>query len=139
MLVCTGACLFMMVSAFGFEQALTMPVTLGPYRIPPGAHFFFSQYMMHRSPEFFPDPLRFDPDRFSPENKAARERFTYFPFGGGGRQCIGESFAWMEGILVLATIAQRWKMRFTGTTAPVPQARITLRPRGPVLMQLEPR
>lgn len=125
--------------AWAMGRMSTAPVTLGPYRIPPGAHFFFSQYMMHRSPEFFPDPLRFDPDRFSPESKAARERFTYFPFGGGGRQCIGESFAWMEGILVLATIAQRWKMRFVGDAAPVPQARITLRPRGPVRMHLEPR
>ena len=125
--------------AWAMGRMSTAPVTLGPYRIPPGAHFFFSQYMMHRSSEFFPDPLRFDPDRFSPENKAARERFTYFPFGGGGRQCIGESFAWMEGILVLATIAQRWRLRFTGHTPPTPQARITLRPSGPVHMRLEPR
>jgi len=125
--------------AWAMGRMSTAPVTLGPYRIPPGAHFFFSQYMMHRSPEYFPDPLRFDPERFSPENKAARERFTYFPFGGGGRQCIGESFAWMEGILVLATVAQRWKLRFVGETAPVPQARITLRPHGPVRMQLEAR
>ena len=112
---------------------------LGEYTIRPGAHFFFSQYVMHRSPEYFPDPLRFDPDRFSPERKAERDRFTYFPFGGGGRQCIGESFAWMEGVLVLATIGQRWRLRFAGDEPPVPQARITLRPRGVVRMRLEAR
>jgi cytochrome P450 len=117
----------------------TQPVTLGPYRIPPGAHFFFSQYIMGRDPQYFPDPLRFDPDRFSPENKAARPKFTYFPFGGGNRQCIGESFAWMEGVFSIATIAQRWRMTYIGTTAPEVQAKITLRPRNPLMMQLTPR
>ena len=125
--------------AWAMGRKSTEVVTLGEYTIPPGAHFFFSQYVMHRSPEYFPDPLRFDPDRFSPELKAARDRFAYFPFGGGGRQCIGESFAWMEGVLVLATIGQRWRLRFAGDAAPVPQARITLRPRGVVRMQLEAR
>ena len=125
--------------AWAMGRKSTAVVTLGEYSVPPGAHFFFSQYVMHRSPEYFPDPLRFDPDRFTPENKAARDRFTYFPFGGGGRQCIGESFAWMEGVLVLATIGQRWRLRATQTEAPVPQARITLRPRGVVQMTLEAR
>ncbi len=125
--------------AWAMGRKSTEVVTLGEYSIPPGAHFFFSQYVMHRSPEYFPDPLRFDPDRFTPEKKAARDRFTYFPFGGGGRQCIGESFAWMEGVLVLATIGQRWRLRFAGDEPPVPQARITLRPRGVVRMRLEAR
>ncbi len=125
--------------AWAMGRKSTEVVTLGEYSIPPGAHFFFSQYVMHRSAEFFPDPLRFDPDRFTPEKKAARDRFTYFPFGGGGRQCIGESFAWMEGVLALATIGQRWRLRFAGEEAPVPQARITLRPRGVVQMRLEAR
>ena len=125
--------------AWAMGRKSTEVVTLGEYIIPPGAHFFFSQYVMHRTPEYFPDPLRFDPDRFSPEQKAEREKFTYFPFGGGGRQCIGESFAWMEGVLVLATIAQRWRLRFTGDEPPVPQAKITLRPRGVVRMRLEAR
>lgn len=125
--------------AWAMGRMSTATVTLGPYSIPAGAHFFFSQYIMHRSEEFFPDPLRFDPDRFSPERRATRDKFTYFPFGGGGRQCIGESFAWMEGVLVLATVAQRWRLKFVGETAPAPQAKITLRPRGAVRMQLEPR
>jgi cytochrome P450 len=125
--------------AWAMGRMSTKPVTLGPWRIPPGAHFFFSQYIMGRDPQYFPDPLRFDPDRFTPENKAARPKFTYFPFGGGSRQCIGESFAWMEGVLSIATIAQRWRMKYLSTTPPEVQAKITLRPRHPLLMQLEPR
>jgi cytochrome P450 len=117
----------------------TRPVTLGPYRIPPGAHFFFSQYMMSRSAEYFPDPLRFDPERFTPEAKAARPKFTYFPFGGGSRQCIGESFAWMEGVFSIATLAQRWRFRYADANPPVPRAKITLRPDGPLRMIAEPR
>ncbi|SNS83748.1 Cytochrome P450 [Granulicella rosea] len=125
--------------AWAMGRMSTKPLQLGPYLIPPGAHFFFSQYIMHRSAEYFPDPLRFDPDRHTPELKAARPRFAYFPFGGGGRQCIGESFAWMEGVLSIATIAQRWRMRYLGKEAPVPQAKITLRPRDPMMMRLEAR
>lgn len=125
--------------AWAMGRMSTRPVTLGPYRIPPGAHFFFSQYIMHRSSEYFPDPLRFDPDRHTPANKANRPRFAYFPFGGGSRQCIGEGFAWMEGVLAIATIAQRWRMVFQGATPPEVQAKITLRPRNPLRMQLLPR
>ena len=122
--------------AWAMGRMSNRPVTLGPYRIPPGAHFFFSQYILSRTPEYYPDPLRFDPDRFTPQNSASRPRFAYFPFGGGSRQCIGESFAWMEGVLTLATIAQRWRMRYLGSRPPTSQAKITLRPRDPVQMQL---
>lgn len=125
--------------AWAMGRMSTKPVTLGPYRIPPGAHFFFSQYVMHRSAEYFPDPLRFDPERHTPANKADRPRFAYFPFGGGGRQCIGEGFAWMEGVLAIATIAQRWRLGYADTTPPGVQAKITLRPDGPLRMQIHPR
>lgn len=125
--------------AWAMGRMSTGPITLGPYRIPPGAHFFFSQYMMSRTEEYFPNPLRFDPDRFTPEAKASRPKYCYFPFGGGSRQCIGEAFAWMEGIFSIATLAQRWRFRYAGTSAPVPQAKITLRPRDPLLMVAEGR
>jgi cytochrome P450 len=125
--------------AWAMGRMSTREIHLGPYNIPAGAHVFFSQYIMSRTPEYFPDPLRFDPDRFTPEAKAARPKFTYFPFGGGSRQCIGESFAWMEGVFSIATIAQRWRMAYLGSTPPVPQAKITLRPRDPLMMQLSPR
>ncbi|WP_348269368.1 cytochrome P450 [Edaphobacter paludis] len=125
--------------AWAMGRMSTKPVTLGPYRIPPGSHFFFSQYVMHRSEEYFPDPLRFDPDRHTPANKADRPRFAYFPFGGGGRQCIGEGFAWMEGVLAISTIAQRWRLRYEGAAPPEVQAKITLRPRDPLRMKIVPR
>jgi cytochrome P450 len=124
--------------AWAMGRMSTKPVELGPYRIPPGAHFFFSQYIMGRDPQYFPDPLRFNPDRFNPEAKAARPKFTYFPFGAGNRQCIGESFAWMEGVFSIATLAQRWRMSYLGDAPPVAQAKITLRPRDPLMMQLTP-
>ena len=125
--------------AWAMGRMNTSPVTLGPYRIPPGATFLFGQYLMSRNEEYFPDPLRFDPDRFTPEAKAARPKFTYFPFGGGSRQCIGESFAWMEGVLAIATLAQRWRFRYADPTPPVPQPRVTLRPRDPLHMIAEAR
>jgi cytochrome P450 len=125
--------------AWAMGRMSSKPVELGPYRIPPGAHFFFSQYIMGRDPQYFPDPLRFDPSRFTPEAKAARPKFTYFPFGAGSRQCIGESFAWMEGVFSIATIASRWRMSYLGAAQPVPQAKITLRPRDPLMMRLIPR
>jgi cytochrome P450 len=125
--------------AWAMGRMAMRPVTVGPYTIPAGAHVFFSQYMMHRNPLYFPDPLRFDPDRFTPENKANRPKFAYFPFGGGSRQCIGEGFAWMEGVLSLATLGQRWRMRYEGSAPPEVQAKITLRPRDPLRMKLTKR
>jgi cytochrome P450 len=114
-------------------------VELGPFRFPAGSYFFFSQYIIQRSAEYFADPLSFDPDRFSPENKARRPRFAYFPFGAGGRQCIGEAFAWMEGVLMLATIAQQWRLQFVpGQTVEV-QPKITLRPKFPMMFVPTPR
>ena len=121
--------------AWAMGRMSTRPIELGPYRIPPGAHFFFSQYMMSRTEEFYPDPLRFDPERFSVEAKAARPKYAYFPFGGGSRQCIGESFAWMEGVFSIATLAQAYRLRYAGEGVPEVQAKITLRPKGPLMME----
>jgi cytochrome P450 len=123
--------------AWAMGRQSTAPVALGPYRFPAGTYFFFSQYVMQRDPEYFPDPLRFDPERFTPEAKAARPRFAYFPFGGGGRQCIGESFAWMEGVLLLATIAQKWRLRLLPDQQIDVQPKITLRPKYPIHMRVE--
>jgi cytochrome P450 len=112
---------------------------LGEYFLPQRTTVLMSQWIMHRSPDFFPDPLRFDPERFRPEAKAGRPKFAYFPFGGGARQCIGEAFAWMEGALVLATLLQRWRFRLIPGQTFEPQSLITLRPKHGVRVLAEPR
>lgn len=115
--------------AWAMGRQATEDVELGPYRLPAGCYIFFSQYLIQRSPEFWPDPLSFRPERFAGENmRAARARFEYFPFGAGSRQCIGEAFAWMEGVLVLATCAQKWKMLLVAGQSITMQPKITLRP-----------
>jgi cytochrome P450 len=123
--------------AWAMGRRSTKAVALGEYRIPPGAHFFFSQYVMHRSKEFWDKPEEFRPERHTAEAKAERAKFVYFPFGGGRRQCIGEGFAWMEGVFSLATIAQRWRLTFVPKYPVVPQAKITLRPKFPMMMKVE--
>ena len=99
------------------------------YPVPPRSIVVMSQWIVHRDPRHYPEPERFDPDRWTPAFKAALPRFAYFPFGGGPRQCIGESFAWMELVLVLATIAQRWRFDLVPDHPVVPQAAVTLRPK----------
>jgi cytochrome P450 len=111
--------------------------TLGDYFLPARTTVLISQFITHRDPRYFPDPLRFDPDRFSAAGKVQRAKFTYFPFGAGARQCIGESFAWMEGVLILATLAQKWKLRLVPGHRVEPQPLITLRPKYGMLMQIE--
>ena len=125
--------------AWAMGRQATREIELGPYTLPAGTYFLFSQYILQRSAEYFPDPLRFEPERFTPEQKAARHRFAYFPFGGGGRQCIGEAFSWMEGVLLIATIAQCWNLRLLPGQRIEVQPKITLRPRFPILMQAQAR
>lgn len=89
------------------------PYTIAGYAIRPGAVLLAPQFVVHRDPRFFPDPLHFDPTRFLPENREAtksRPRFAFFPFAAGSRQCIGEGLAWMEGALTLATVARDWTL-----------------------------
>ncbi|MER3446659.1 MAG: cytochrome P450 [Candidatus Dadabacteria bacterium] len=109
------------------------------YLLPAGSVIFMSPYVMHRDPRYFPDPLTFDPKRWTPELRALRPRFSYFPFGGGPRQCIGEAFAWMEGVLIIATIAQKWQMRLVPGHPVELQPLVTLRPKYGMIMTLDQR
>jgi cytochrome P450 len=102
----------------------------GGYRIRAGSVVMLAPWITHRDPRWWPDPERFDPSRWTPEMEASLPRFAYFPFGGGPRKCIGEGFAWTEGILVLATLAQRWRLRPVPGAEVGSQPLITLRPTG---------
>jgi cytochrome P450 len=113
--------------------------TLGKYTIPAGSTIIMSQYVMHHDPRYYNEPERFDPARWSTEAKSSLPRFSYFPFGGGIRACIGESFAWMEGILILATIVRQWKMLLVPGQRVELDPAITLRPRYGMKMKLERR
>ena len=97
--------------AWGVGRKAIEACEIGGYELPPGGIVIMSPYVMHRDPRWFPEPDRFDPERWTPEARDARPKFSYFPFGGGSRLCIGERFAWMEGTLMLATIAQKWRLR----------------------------
>lgn len=109
------------------------------YVIPRGSIVLMSQYVMHRNSRYFANPDTFDPDRWTREFKSTLPRFSYFPFGGGIRGCIGEPFAWMEGILVLATICRKWRMHHDTTHKVELKPLITLRPKYGMRMQLERR
>src|SRR5665213_3204501 len=113
--------------------------SIGGYAIPAKSILLMSPWVVHRDPRWWPEPERFNPDRWHPGEAAQRPKFAYFPFGGGARVCIGERFAWAEGVLVLATIAQRWKMRLVPGHPVETRAVITLRPKHGMKMTLEPR
>ena len=125
--------------AWAMGREALRDVEVGPYRVRKGTSVFFSQYLVQRDARWFPEPERFAPERFSAEAKARRPRFAYFPFGGGGRQCIGESFAWMEAVLSLATMAQRWRVRPVDGQKIELQPKITLRPKNGIRVTALPR
>ena len=109
------------------------------YKIKAGDLTLHSQYLVHHDARWFPEPEKFIPERWTPELKEARPKFSYFPFGGGTRTCIGEAFAWMEASLVIATLAQQWKPRLVQGHQVEPRALITLRPKHGMKMYLEKR
>jgi cytochrome P450 len=109
---------------------------VGGYRIPKGDIVILVPYVTHRHPDFWPEPERFDPTRFLPENAKSRPRWAYLPFGGGQRQCIGNTFAMMEAQLALALVAQRYRLRGVPGTPVEPEPHVSLRPKGPMPMHV---
>ena len=125
--------------AWTMGRTLIADLPVGGYVVPAGATALLSQYVIHHDPRWYPDPWRFDPDRWEPEAVAARPKYSFFPFGAGPRMCIGEDFAWMEGMLVLATIARRWRFRLMPGQTIALDPRITLRPKYGMRMRVEGR
>ena len=123
-----------------FGRRALVDYELGGYAIPGRSMIVLSQWVTHHDPRWFPDPWRFDPERWAPAEGGRRGRSTrYFPFGGGTRICIGEAFARMEAKLVLATIAGRWRLRLVPGHRAELRPRITLRPRGGMPMTVTQR
>ncbi len=110
---------------------------IGDYVLPAGSIVLTSPFVVHRDPRWFPEPEKFDPERWHEVEAEQRPKFSYFPFGGGTRVCIGERFAWAEGVLVLATLAQKWRFRSVPDHPVVAQAVITLRPKYGIKMNAQ--
>ena len=125
--------------AWVIVRRASVPYRLGAIEAPAGAIVVASPFVMHRDPRFFRQPLLFDPMRWVRGDQDERPRLAYFPFGAGPRSCVGEGFAWMEGTLVLATLAQRWRLARADDSPRVPVPKITLRVQAPVLLRPEPR
>lgn len=115
--------------AYATSREVIEPIVLGGQAIPIGAQVVVSPWVTQRDSRWWTEPLRFDPDRWLAPRAEPNHRHAYFPFGGGTRVCIGEQFAWTEGILVIAALVRRWRFRLTvPATAVRPQAAVTLRP-----------
>lgn len=108
-------------------------------RVPPGSLVYASPFLVHHDGRWYQDPEHFDPDRWLPGRDGTRPKFAYFPFGAGTRVCIGEQFAWMEGMLILATIAQRWQLQHDLTHEIAMEPLVTLRPKFGMRMRLSRR
>lgn len=109
---------------------------VGGYTIPKGSTVFVSPYVMHHLPQYFAEPEAFKPERFTPEFEKSLPKFAYMPFGGGARVCIGNAFAMMEAQLLLATIAQKYRLT-VAQSEPVPyKAQITLIPENGIRMRV---
>lgn len=115
------------------------PVDVAGFRLEEGAHLMVSAWLIHRNEALWPEPTRFDPDRFLPEAVAARPRHAYFPFGLGQHLCVGQHFALLEGFVLVAELVRRFRIESVSPEPPEPLPLITIRAKGPVPVRLEPR
>ncbi len=125
--------------AWSIGREATEPFELGGVTIPRGGQLWLLQWVNHHDARFFPRPEAFEPERWDGELQRRLPRGVYFPFGGGPRVCIGNAFAMTELVLVLATLAQRWRPHVAAADRPRPQFSITLRPSGGMRATLERR
>src|SRR5947209_90028 len=125
--------------AWGVGRAAVRDCEVGGYRIPEGMQIFTFQWVVQRDARWYDEPESFRPERWREEVAARLPKFAYFPFGGGPPQCIGNSFATMEAVLVLSTIARRFRLRLADSHAVELLPAMSLRPKGGVWLKLERR
>lgn len=119
--------------AWMLSRRCPLPLEFEGYSFPANTTYFLPQYAMHRHPRYWPNPEQFLPERFTKEEIAARPKYTYFPFGGGPRVCIGQALATMEAQIVLPMLLE--KLEFSPHNNFVPNARITLSPDPNILLK----
>lgn len=124
--------------AWAITRMTVEPHAIDGVDLPAGSVAIICPYIIHRDPRYYSEPDVFNPDRWTPETKENRRKLSYLPFGAGPRICIGERFAWMEGILLLATLGQRWRMALDPAQNVEISPQITLRPKHGMRMQLLP-
>jgi cytochrome P450 len=125
--------------AWGTARTAIQDLEIAGYSVPKGSGVSFVQWTVHRDPRWYDAPEEFRPERWDGDLLKRIPRFAYFPFGGGPRQCIGNSFALMEAALILATVAQQYRFRLVEGHPVTPLASITLRPRHGIRVTLEAR
>ena len=126
-------------SIWSIGRTTLEPTVINGYTIPRAAIAVVCPWIIHRDPRFFPEPHAFRPERWTPEFTEALPKFAYFPFGGGARICIGENFAWMELILVMATLTQHWRLAAQPGVVAQTHPSITLRMQSGVRLRAESR
>jgi cytochrome P450 len=125
--------------AYAVGREAVRDCEIGGYKVPAGMQIFAFQWVVHRDARWFDEPHLFRPERWREETASRLPKFAYFPFGGGPRQCIGNSFALIEAVLVLATIARRFRLSLTqdGEVELLPA--MSLRPKRGVQLKIESR
>ena len=121
-----------------FTRQALEDVTVAGYHVPAGTAVMFCPYVIHRRPDYFPEPDRFRPERFAPEEEAKLPRHAWMPFGTGPRTCIGNNHALLNGHLIVATLAQRVRFEPLGRLHVGTDPQVTLRPRGVIRLQVKP-
>jgi cytochrome P450 len=121
--------------AYAVGREALKDCVIGDYAVPAGATIYFSPWVLHRDSRWFAEPESFRPERWLDGSMADLPKYVYIPFGGGPRVCIGERFAMMEAILVLATIHRGFELEMAGPD-PAPFPSITLRPDGGPIMRV---
>jgi cytochrome P450 len=125
--------------AYILARTSIAPCTIGGYDFPTGSTIIMAQWVMHRDARFFDDPEAFHPERWLDGLEDRLPSGAYFPFGDGPRRCIGQNFALMEAVLVIATIAQKFQLQLVAGQKIVPEALVTLRPRNGIRMRIDAR
>lgn len=125
--------------AFGVGRQALEECEIGGFRIPPKSQVFAFQWVTQRDPRYFENPDEFEPDRWTEKLASTLPKYAYFPFGGGPRACIGNTFAMMEIVLVMATVGQRFRLRLASDEEAQIMPAMSLRPRNEIKVLVEPR